>query len=189
MRLTIVRHALARDKKSWPGPDLERPLDPIGERQAAGMASLLMKHKVRRIISSPAIRCVQTMQPLADAAKVPIELWDGLGRDADAMRILEAFTDPDYHNAVLCTHGEVLHQLLLADNVRRIARRGQTLPAPPADQRIGVALGDHDQRTSVQAQPPQADQVSRRPSAAHRARRYDRRRSAGGRSAPRRLGG
>ena len=92
------------------------------------MASLLMKHKVRRIISSPAIRCVQTMQPLADAAKVPIELWDGLGRDADATRILEAFTDQDNHNAVLCTHGEVLHQLLLAENVRRIARRGRLSP-------------------------------------------------------------
>ena len=125
MRMTIVRHALARDKKSWPGSDLERPLDPIGERQAAGMARLLMKHKVRRIISSPAIRCVQTMQPLAEAANVPIELWDELRRDADATRILTAFSDPEYHNAVLCTHGEVLHQLLLVDNVRRIARRGR----------------------------------------------------------------
>ena len=76
MRMTIVRHAVARDKKSWPGSDLERPLDPIGERQAAGMARLLMKHKVRRIISSPAIRCVQTVQPLADATGVSIELWD-----------------------------------------------------------------------------------------------------------------
>ena len=128
MRLTIVRHALARDKKSWPGPDLERPLDPIGERQAAGMVALLTKHEVRRIISSPAIRCVQTMQPLADAAKVPIELWDALGRDADATPILTAFSDPEYHNAVLCTHGEVLHQLLRADNVRRIARRGKLSP-------------------------------------------------------------
>ena len=40
MRMTIVRHALARDKKSWRGPDLERPLDPVGERQAAGMAPI-----------------------------------------------------------------------------------------------------------------------------------------------------
>ena len=55
MRLTIVRHAVARDKKSWPGPDLERPLDPIGERQAAGTALLLMNHKVRRIVSSHSI--------------------------------------------------------------------------------------------------------------------------------------
>ena len=125
MRMTIVRHAVARDKKSWPGPDLERPLDPIGERQAAGMAPLLMKHKVRRIISSPAIRCVQTMQPLADAADVPIEFWDELGRDADATRLLAAFADPEFHNAVPCTHGEVLHQLLLADNVRRMAHRGR----------------------------------------------------------------
>jgi phosphohistidine phosphatase SixA len=128
MRMTIVRHALALDKKSWPGPDLERPLDPIGERQAAGMAPLLMKHKVRRIISSPALRCVQTMQPLADAANVPIELWDELGRDAAATRVLTAFTDPEYRDAVLCTHGEVLHQLLRADNVRRIARRGRLSP-------------------------------------------------------------
>ena len=128
MRMTIVRHALARDKKSWPGPDVERPLDPIGERQAAGMAGVLMKHKVRRIISSPAIRCVQTMQPLADAVNVSIEVWDELARDADATRILAAFTDPEFHDAVLCTHGEVLHQLLRADTVRRIARRGRLSP-------------------------------------------------------------
>ena len=125
MRMTIVRHALAREKKSWPGPDLERPLDPTGERQAVGLASLLMKHKVRRIISSPAIRCVQTMQPLAEAANVPIELWDELGRDAETTRLMACFTDPAYRDAVLCTHGEVLHQLLLIDNVRRIAQRGR----------------------------------------------------------------
>lgn len=125
MRMTIVRHALAREKKSWRGPDLKRPLDPIGERQAAAMALVLMKHKVRRIISSPAIRCVQTMQPLADAADVPIELWDELGRDAKATRLTACFTDLAYRDAVLCTHGEVLHQLLLVDNVRRIARRGR----------------------------------------------------------------
>ena len=126
--MTIVRHAVAREKKSWPGPDLERPLDPTGERQAAGMATLLVKHKVRRIISSPAIRCVQTMQPLADAVNVPIELWDALERDADVTPMLTAFSDPEFHNAVLCTHGEVLHQLLQADNVRRIARHGKLSP-------------------------------------------------------------
>ena len=124
--MTIVRHALARDKKSWPGPDVERPLAPFGERQAAGMAPVLLRHKVRRIISSPAVRCIQTMEPLAAAADVPIELWDELGRDANATESLMAcFTDPQYHNAVLCTHGEVLHQLLLVENVRRIARRGR----------------------------------------------------------------
>jgi 8-oxo-dGTP diphosphatase len=128
MRMTIVRHALARDKKSWPGPDLERPLDPIGERQAAGMARVLMKHKVRRIISSPALRCIQTMQPLADAAEVPIELWEALRRDADATGILTTFADPDYGDAVLCTHGEVLDQLLRVDNVRRLARHGRLSP-------------------------------------------------------------
>ena len=89
------------------------------------MAASLMKHKVRRIISSPALRCVQTMQPLADAADVPIEFWDELGRDANATGILVAFTDHDSRDAVLCTHGEVLHQLLLVDNVRRMARRGR----------------------------------------------------------------
>ena len=159
MRMTIVRHALAREKKSWPGPDLERPLDPTGERQAVGLASLLMKHKVRRIISSPAIRCVQTMQPLAEAANVPIELWDELGRDAETTRLMACFTDPAYRDAVLCTHGEVLHQLLLIDNVRRIAQPRPAVQTPSTDQRIGVALRDHDQRTSLQAQPRPADQV------------------------------
>ena len=36
MRLTIVRHASAGTKRAWPGPDVERPLDPDGERDAAG---------------------------------------------------------------------------------------------------------------------------------------------------------
>lgn len=128
MRMTIVRHALARDKKSWPGADLERPLDSVGERQAAGMARSLLQHEVRRVISSPATRCVQTMKPLAEAASLPIELWDALRRDADAAQILATFSDPDYHNAVLCTHGEVLHQLLLVGSVRRVARRGRLSP-------------------------------------------------------------
>jgi hypothetical protein len=53
------------------------------------MAPVLMKHKVRRIISSPAIRCVQTMQPLAAAScgarwAISPQLAMAAGRNAGA---------------------------------------------------------------------------------------------------------
>ena len=161
MRMTIVRSRAAREKKSWRGPDLKRPLDPIGERQAAAMALVLMKHKVRRIISSPAIRCVQTMQPLADAADVPIELWDELGqrRQGDAAYGL-------LHRSRL-SRRRAVHPRRSAPSTPAGRQRATDRPprkavqSPPADQRIGMAPGDHDQRTNLQARPPQADPVSK----------------------------
>jgi 8-oxo-dGTP diphosphatase len=119
VRLTIVRHARAGVKREWKGRDELRPLDPVGAAQAAALAPLLAAETVRRLISSPTVRCVQTLQPLADVLELPIETWDALGPDAGASGLRSTLEDPAFDDAVLCTHGEVMRPFL-----RTLRRRG-----------------------------------------------------------------
>ena len=65
MQVMLVRHARAVSKREWAGPDLLRPLDDVGERQAMGLVDTLAETPIRRLGSSPALRCVQTLEPLA----------------------------------------------------------------------------------------------------------------------------
>lgn len=121
MHLTIVRHARAREKRSWSGDDLLRPLDAVGARQAHALAQLLARHEVRRIVCSPALRCQQSVQPLADMVELPVERWDELGPDGAGSTIAAAcFANAAFDDAVLCTHGELMQPLTRLDDLRRL---------------------------------------------------------------------
>ena len=64
--LILVRHASAGAKGAWPGEDLLRPLDAEGAADALLLADLLACFAPRaRVISSPAVRCVESMRPYA----------------------------------------------------------------------------------------------------------------------------
>ncbi len=69
----LVRHASAGNRSSWEGDDHLRPLDSRGFEQAEQLVRLLSRFAVRRIISADFVRCVQTVEPLAEAIGVPIE--------------------------------------------------------------------------------------------------------------------
>jgi phosphohistidine phosphatase SixA len=123
MRLIILRHATAGHKPDWTGPnDAQRPLDINGERTAELLAKMLHDYGVRRLVSSPTTRCIQTLGPLAELCDLPIELWDGLGPDADSANIVACFSKPAFTDAVLCTHGEVISPLLATPAFRTLLR-------------------------------------------------------------------
>ena len=107
----LVRHAHAGSKSEWDGPDLARPLSETGQRQAAGLVARLRHYPVQRILSSPADRCRQTVQPLASQFGLAVEETDRLGVDATADGVLELLGDPAIRHAVLCTHGELIGQV------------------------------------------------------------------------------
>jgi len=113
--LIVVRHAVAVDREDWTGPDLGRPLTPAGERQAAGLVVRLDPYPVQRILSSPALRCLDTVAPLARRRLVPVEPFAPLGVDAPTTDLLDVLWDEhELHDAVLCTHGEVVGEVLSA---------------------------------------------------------------------------
>jgi 8-oxo-dGTP diphosphatase len=110
--LLLVRHAHAGEKATWQGPDALRPLSTSGQAEAMGLVVRLRSCPVQRILSSPALRCLQTIEPLARERGLPVERSDALGREADATELLDLVRGPLLRGTVLCTHGEGLGRLL-----------------------------------------------------------------------------
>jgi 8-oxo-dGTP diphosphatase len=108
----VVRHAKAGSRSRWEGPDELRPLSKNGRRQAEAIADLLANEGVARILSSPFVRCVLTVEPLAQQLGLPVETTDELKEGAslqEALRLVEKVSDKP---SVLCTHGDVIGELL-----------------------------------------------------------------------------
>jgi 8-oxo-dGTP diphosphatase len=70
-RLELVPHCASVSPDGWDGDHLVRPLTDLGHQQAKALAVALGAN-VDGIYSSPALRCLQTVQPLASAAGLPI---------------------------------------------------------------------------------------------------------------------
>ena len=112
MSVYVVRHGKAGSRGKWRGPDELRPLSRPGRTQADGLASWLAGEKVDRILSSPYVRCRETVEPLAAKVELPVDLSDSLAEGAsltEALRLVEKVSD---ETVVLCTHGDVLGELL-----------------------------------------------------------------------------
>ena len=112
MLVLLVRHGHAGTKRNWDGHDRLRPLDAIGLAQSEGLPAMLAPFTPTRILSSPFVRCLQSVAPVADAFGIRLERSSALLPDAGpaAMSLaLEASTPSG--SVVLCTHGEVIHDL------------------------------------------------------------------------------
>jgi 8-oxo-(d)GTP phosphatase len=124
--LWLVRHALAGDREQWKGKDRRRPLTKKGKRQAAAIASRLTGAEVDRVVSSPFLRCVDTVAPLAKAIGAEVENDDRLAEGAESNEVLELIDSLAGFNAVLCTHGDVAALVL-----RLIEKKGAKLKSKP----------------------------------------------------------
>jgi 8-oxo-dGTP diphosphatase len=107
----LVRHAHAGKKSQWQGPDLARPLSGQGRREALGLIDQLGAYPLGRVLSSPAERCLQTVQPLAARLGRPVEPEEALGVDGTGARVLELLAEPGLDQVVLCTHGEIIGEV------------------------------------------------------------------------------
>jgi phosphohistidine phosphatase SixA len=77
--LVLIRHARAGVRSEWVGDDRWRPLDKKGRKQAEQLVALVKDYEISRILSSPFDRCVQTVEPLARARGLEIEVREELG--------------------------------------------------------------------------------------------------------------
>lgn len=119
--LYVVRHAHAGRRSNWTGDDRTRPLSDRGELQAKGIASSIDQRRADaptpRILASPALRCVQTVRPLAAQTKGEVveddRLFEGASRDEISALLDDVTRTSDGGDAtVVCSHGDVIPMLL-----------------------------------------------------------------------------
>ena len=142
MRLFVVRHVKAGDRSRWDGADDDRPASRNGRGQAVALADRLEGEQVTALISSPALRCVQTVGPLADRLGLKIEIDDRLA-EGSPVELAMALAGDAPDGAVLCSHGDVVTDLIEA-----LVRRGMELTTPPDWRKatLWVLEGDEDDR-------------------------------------------
>jgi phosphohistidine phosphatase SixA len=142
MTLLLLRHATAGHRRPGDDDDHLRPLDERGRRQAEAYPGLFAPFAVERVLTSPYVRCRQSVEPLAASLGLPVEeraeLAEGVGRDEPWGLVAELGAT----TAVLCSHGDVL-DLLLGEEPPKgstwmvdpeqgggLLRRRRFLPAP-----------------------------------------------------------
>src|SRR5215218_3175636 len=108
----LSRHAHAGDKHAWTGPDLMRPLSETGRREAHGLLAQLRDDPIGRILSSPAVRCLQTVEPLAARRGLTTETSEALGVEGDPAALEALLVDPGAGNLLVCSHGELIGTVL-----------------------------------------------------------------------------
>lgn len=125
MKHYLVRHAKAGSRSSWDGDDIDRPLSKNGWRQADAIAHRLAHEHISTLVTSPYVRCRQTLEPLAARLGLDIGTDHRLTEGARFEGVLELFADlPD--GAVLCSHGD-----LVPDTMAALERRGCAIHGPP----------------------------------------------------------
>jgi len=113
----VVRHAKAGSRKRFDGDDRRRPLDEEGMRQADALVPLLRAFGASAVHAADRLRCVQTVQPLADALGTSVISEPALSDDAYVQapecarrRLDEILAGGEV--PVLCSQGDIIPQLL-----------------------------------------------------------------------------
>lgn len=115
--LLLVRHAKAGSRAQWDDADELRPLSRNGEKQVPPVRTLGAVYGADRVHAAPLVRCVRTVQPLADDLGVPVveeELlaerkYEGMAAAAQH-RLLEIASGGGV--PVVCSQGGVIPDLL-----------------------------------------------------------------------------
>jgi phosphohistidine phosphatase SixA/8-oxo-dGTP pyrophosphatase MutT (NUDIX family) len=118
----LIRHAKAGDRGAWIGHDRERPLSKAGRRQAKALARMLADRPVDRILSSPAVRCTETVRPLSEKRGRPVEAREDLFEGASLSGMLDLLDELRSTPAVLCGHGD-----LIPATIKELEARGADL--------------------------------------------------------------
>jgi len=108
----LIRHADAGSRAAWVGHDDWRGLTDLGCAQAVEAAARLQDLPILRVLSSPALRCRQTVVPLARELSVDVEPCWQLRGTVELEQVLQFLSDEETASAVLCVHRETLQMLL-----------------------------------------------------------------------------
>ena len=123
--LYLVRHSKAGERRLWDGDDIDRPLSKKGWKQSQLIGKRLAKLDPPSLVSSPYVRCIQTLEPLGELIGVTVEIDQRLCEDEPFEPVLDLLRELPAHS-VMCTHGDIIPAVTQA-----LVRRGMKMNAPP----------------------------------------------------------
>jgi len=112
MEVYLIRHANA-GARHLGSRDRYRLLSDDGVQQAEALVDFFTNRGIGEIHSSPASRCVQTVEPLADALELPVveqnALWEDVGLQ-DVLGLIDERTSQvgPRSGIVMCSHGNLI---------------------------------------------------------------------------------
>lgn len=149
--LYLVRHAKAGSRSECDSDDFTRPLTGKGRRQSIAIAERLLPQATGALVSSPFVRCRQTLEPLAARLNIAVTTDEVLAESAGfegALNLLATLPD----GSVLCSHGDVIPETIGA-----LMRRGCVVVGEPDWRKASVwqlQRGDDGAIAEATAWPP-----------------------------------
>ena len=122
--LVLIRHTEAIRRHEWTGPDSDRPLSARGAADAVSLADPLATLGARRIVTSDAVRCVDTVLPVAARQRIDAEQdprlseasLPGAGTPHPAVPLIHTLLHDDV-GVLVCSHRPLLPTLFDAAGV------------------------------------------------------------------------
>jgi 8-oxo-dGTP diphosphatase len=121
--VALVRHAKAGRRDDWTAEDRLRPLNVAGRAQAGKLAAFLEAFVPERLCAADRVRCIQTLEPLAQRIGLEVETLPALSDEAyvqepDTARAETLTVAKSVTSAVICSQGSAVPGL-----VHDLARR------------------------------------------------------------------
>lgn len=110
----LLRHASAGERLASPSLDRSRPLDEQGLLEAARLGRALAPLGFERILSSPLLRSVETVEELAARLGLGIELREELAPGSSYESLATLLDGLDERSTLACTHREAFEALFPA---------------------------------------------------------------------------
>ncbi len=115
--LVLLRHAKAVRREDWDGDDGDRPLDVVGQRQAKRLLPLYLPYALKEIHTSDAMRCLETVQPIARSLEIKTviskdlsEYGYAIDKELSLIYVQELFESNV--PALICSHNPVIPKLV-----------------------------------------------------------------------------
>ena len=111
--LILLRHGKALAREEWEGDDGDRPLAQLGQQQSKRMHALYHPFGVTEIHTSDAVRCYETVAPIARTMSLNLVYWTELSEYAfekDKKAAINVVNDiiESEARAIVCGHNPVI---------------------------------------------------------------------------------
>lgn len=143
--LYVVRHAKAGERRLWKGEDIDRPLSKIGRKQSELVGKRLAKSGPGVLLSSPYVRCIQTLEPLGTLTSQKVVVDQRLCEDEPFEPVLELLREVPART-VMSTHGDIIPAVMQA-----LTRRGMKMNTPPDWRKAAIWVLKRNKRGDIVA--------------------------------------